>query len=98
MGKRIQLAFPEASIAYDPVRRLFQWIGVETAAMHATGFFSREQSGTFQYAEMLRDRRQRHVEWIRQLRDGGLAERELFQNRAPCRVGQCGKSGIQESW
>jgi len=47
--------------------------------------------------EMLQDRREAHAVRLCELRDGRLAARERGQDRAPRRVGQRLKGGVQLS-
>ena len=55
-----------------------------------------DQAGARQHVEMLDHRRQRHVEASGDLRHRQLAVvREPVEDRAPCRVSQCGKRPIE---
>ena len=54
-----------------------------------------QQSSLFQNAKMLRHRRQRHLERLRQLADGPLPECEAGEDRASCRIAEGGEGGVE---
>jgi hypothetical protein len=55
----------------------------------------RDKPGFLQHANMLHHCRQRHAVRLGQFSDGGLAEHQASQNRAPCGISQRAKGGIQ---
>lgn len=55
--------------------------------VHAAFAAAGEEPGALEHAQVFRDRRQGHMERLRELADGGLGRRgELREDRAPCRV------------
>ena len=54
-----------------------------------------EKPGPLEHGKMLGDRRKRHVERCGQFRDRGLAAGQALHDRAPGRIGERRKDGVQ---
>src|SRR5215472_9310026 len=59
---------------------------------------ARDQTGALQHLEVLRDGRKAHGEWLRELRDRGLAQCEPRQNRPASRVRKRGEGRIERQF
>jgi hypothetical protein len=93
----IKTFFPKFPILLDPLLRFFHRLGLQFQRMHAPATAAADQSGIFQNAQMLRDRRQRHGIRPRQIGDATVAVREMFQDAPSRRIGQRGKRAVQQS-
>jgi hypothetical protein len=95
-GKAVEPFGPEALVVAEPVHRLLHRPCGQPASHGAAGFRPRDQAGIRQHVEMLHDRGQRHREWLRQIAHRNtVLPAEPRQQRAPGRVGKCGKSAVQ---
>jgi hypothetical protein len=96
-GKAVEILRPEALVAIEPLHRLLHRIGGEPARHGAPGLLARDQAGVRQHVEMLHDRGQRHRERLRQFAHRNtVPAAEPRQQRAPRRIGECGKGAVQE--
>src|SRR6266705_5289506 len=62
---------------------------------HATRLLRANQPAVLQYIQVLGKRRQRHIEWLRQLTDRNGAAAQPFENGPSCRVRQGIKDAIE---
>ncbi len=51
----IELGFPELAIVLDPCGCVFHWPWEQVATVHSTVFLARQQAGTLQHTEVLRN-------------------------------------------
>src|SRR4051812_25219324 len=63
----IEALFPELAIVADPVRHFLERAGVETAGAPLRVASAGDQPGALEHFQVLRDRRQAHVERLGQL-------------------------------
>jgi hypothetical protein len=68
--------------------RALQRPRIEAAKMGASTHLTLDQSGGFKHLDVLRGRRERHSEGLRQLADRPLAGHELHQHAPARRVAQ----------
>src|SRR5205085_1157075 len=69
-------------LAFEPVSGLGEGLRIHGEEVGASFDAAAEQAGVLQHAQVLGDRRQGHVVWLRHLADGGLAFAELLDDRA----------------
>jgi len=74
-GKRIELRVPVGAVLCDPRRGLFHGLSSEATAMNAALNLAPQQASRFEYAQMLRNRGQRHPERLGKIADLRVAER-----------------------
>ena len=70
---------------------------MEAATAYAAVFFTRKQTGRFQYAEVLRNRRQGNAGRIGEVGHTTLPLRQLREYGAPRRIRQSGKRTIKRA-
>ena len=87
-GQTIERPFPEFPIFLDPLRRLFERLGVQLHFVHASVAPPPQQSGFLQNAQMFRNRWQRHRVRPRQMRHALIATGEMGEDAAAGRIGQ----------
>src|SRR5438309_11785251 len=63
--------------------------------MVAAGLPARHEPGIFEHLHVLRGSGKAHPQWLGQLADGPVAEREAGEHAAPGRIGQCLESYVQ---
>ena len=97
MGQGVELRFPEAPVAGDPLGRVFQGVDGETAAMNPAVPLAREQPGALEHSEMLRDCGERDAERPGQLCHRGYPARQPRQDRPAGGVRQGRKGRVQGS-
>jgi hypothetical protein len=95
VGQTIQRSFPELSILLDPLRGLFQRLGVQLHFVNAAVTPAAKQSGFFENAQMFRNRRQRHRMWTGKMGDALIALGEVRENAAPGGIGQGSERSVQ---
>jgi hypothetical protein len=86
--KPVEALFPEGAMLGDPVGSGREGPWIEAAAVHSSLPAPLHEPGLFQDFQVLRDRGQRHVERLREVRDARLAESEPREDGAPRRVGE----------
>jgi len=72
----------------DPVGGGREGLWIEAAVVNAPIAAALHEPGLFQDFQVLRDRGERHVERLREVRDARLAESEPREDGAPRRVGE----------
>src|SRR3990172_4961650 len=77
----LEALFPEAAIALDPIRHLFERTRIEPAGPPLRVAAPRDEARVLEDLEVLRDGGHADVEGLGQLRDRGHAPREASQNR-----------------
>lgn len=95
LGKGIELPLPEGPVARDPEGGASHRPSHETAALDAAVSLPSQQPRVLQDPEVLGDGWEGHVEGLGQGRHRGLAPRQALQDRAPGRIGQGGKGGVE---
>jgi hypothetical protein len=93
----VEALFPEGAMMCDPVGGGVQWPRIETAAVNSSLPAALHEPGLFQDFQVLRDRGQRHVERLREIRDARLAEREPREDGATRRVGKGGERPVERA-
>ena len=83
--------FPVLSLAFDPDRNLAKRLGFESTRPPLRLPPFRDEASAFKHLEVLGDRRQTHVERLRQFLDADLSRCESSKNRPPRRIGEGGK-------
>jgi len=81
-------AWPSVGIA--PSKRR-----IERARSELRSVTSHDQAGSLQDLDVLRDRREGHLERLGEFVHIGCALREARKNRSPRRVGQCGERFVK---
>jgi hypothetical protein len=79
----------------DPLGSLLHWTRIDRNAVNAAVALSRDETGILQHSEMLRNRRQGHVERLRQLANRRLTERKARQDGPAGRIAECGECSIE---
>jgi hypothetical protein len=93
--KGIELLFPELSVTLYPFGRILHGFGDEAATVDSSLLTPRDQLGSFEYAQVLRDGRERDVVGRRQIADGGFSLRQPRQDAAPGGIGKRREGGVQ---
>src|SRR5262249_15656829 len=93
--KAIQPLLPKPAILLKPGIGFFERPHVDATGAHLRVAGARNETRALQYFQVLRNRRQRHVERLRELQHRSLAEREPRKDCAPRGVGQCREGGTQ---
>ena len=73
----------------------FQRFDVEPAPTLAAALLAGHESGAFQCAEVLMNRRERHVERFRQLAECRFALRQMLEHRASTPIGEASEDGVE---
>ena len=85
---------PEAAIGLGPLGDVFQRLGPQAAGAPLSVAAARDESGTLENVEVLRDRRLRDRERCGELGNGGLTRGEPGEDRPPGRVGEGCEAGV----
>src|ERR1700704_3381027 len=91
----VEAGLPDGPVLLGPGRDLLEWCGVEGARSVLRTLTAHDQPGPFQHLDVLRDRRKRQLERLREVVDGRPTFCEAGQDRSPRRVGQRGE-GLAE--
>src|SRR3970282_2890796 len=91
----IETLRPDAAISFQPLIGILERVRLEPAGAPLRLAAARNEAGALQHLEVLGDRRQAHLERLRQLGDGRLTRGQASENRAPGRIGEGGKSCAQ---
>src|SRR5438477_13168686 len=87
----VETLLPKNAVALHPLRGLAQTVRLEPGRSQLGVASARDQPGILEHLEVLRERRKRHVEWLRELRDRRFPRRETGKDRAPRRIGDRGE-------
>src|SRR5437868_9165330 len=90
-----EVALPDLAIVIEPATCVGERLWLEAAWPALRVAAARDETSVLEYLEMLGDRGLAHREGLGQLHDACLARREPGENRAPRRVGEGGKGGIE---
>jgi len=93
----VELSFPKLLIVVDPGSSVLQRSWCEPAPVEASVNFASQQTAGFQNAQVLGNRRKRHLEGCCERFDSSFAGTEASQDSAPRGIGECGERGIQRS-
>jgi hypothetical protein len=93
----IQAFTPETAMEIEPIYRLAQARRIEAAGAKCAVALLRNEARPLQHTQVPRDRRQRNVEGLCDLADIRRAARQTRKDRAPGRVGEGGKRGVEGS-
>src|SRR5262245_39326891 len=88
----VEALLPELSIHLDPHGDLLERLRIEPAGPVLSLSRLSDQAGELKHFQVLRDRGSTDVERLRELRDGGFAEREARKDRAASGVGESRES------
>jgi hypothetical protein len=91
----VQIDRPELAETLHPDRGGAQRVRFQLAPFHATAPFLRDQPGLGQHRKMLGNRGQRHREGVGHIGDGHVIFQKHCKDRAPRRIGKCGKDLIK---
>jgi len=91
----VEAMLPEGSVGVDPFRGLAQRARLEREHVLAPADLAPQETRALEHAEVLGDRVQRQIEWLGQIRDASLAEREPGEDRPPGGVGDGGEGAIE---
>src|SRR5438105_9932286 len=83
----IEALLPEDAVALHPLGGLPEPVRFEPGRAPLGVPSPRDESRALEDLEVLRDRRERHVEGLRQLRDRSLARGQPREDRPPGRIG-----------
>src|SRR5258705_238185 len=86
--KAIEAVFPEPAVVIEPVGDFFQACGLDAAGAPLRIAAAGDEPRVLENFQMLRDRRQAHLERLGQLRHRGVPARETRENRPAGRIGQ----------
>src|SRR5580704_49001 len=84
----VEALFPEPAVMFDPIGGVLQWRRLEPARPPLRRAAARDQAGTLEHLQMLRDRRQADLERFGQFGNRRLARGEPRQDRPPRRIGE----------
>jgi hypothetical protein len=87
-GEGVEPLVPEFPVPFEPLHGLPHRIGRKHAVDHAALLFPLEESGVLQYAQVLHEAGQRHVERLRERAYGTAAGGERREYAPSRRVGQ----------
>src|SRR5437762_8956331 len=90
-----EVALPDLAIVIEPAACVGERLWLEAARPALRIAAARDETGVLEYLEVLGDRGLAHREGLGQLHDACLARREPGENRAPRRVREGGKGGIE---
>ncbi|KJB94441.1 hypothetical protein N826_11755 [Skermanella aerolata KACC 11604] len=93
--KGIQAVGPEAFVEVQPLVRARERSRIQAAQMGAATNLAPDQSGAFQYLDVLGGSGERNREGFRELPDRPLSARELAEHVAAGRIAECMKNCIQ---
>ncbi len=93
--ERVETGGPESGVLLEPAHRVPQRTGRQRHAMHPAFDGAGQQSRVFEHADVLRDRGQRDLERLGQLRHRRGPARQPRQDRAPRRVRERAEDRIQ---
>src|ERR1700677_300715 len=85
--KPVEALFPELPVILEIIDRLFHRFRLQPARPPLRLPPTRNQPATLQHLQVLRDRRQAHLERRRKLRDRNFSQRQPRQNRPARRIG-----------
>lgn len=95
VGQCIQPDCPETLIEREPLVCVGEPAGHQTAEVPAAVDAPLDQTRVLQDPDMLRRRRERHVEWRRQLADAEPAIGETPQHLAPAGIGEGAEYAVE---
>src|SRR5256885_16667960 len=81
----VEALVPEDPVALHPFRGLAQPVGLQPGRTPLRVAAAGDETGLLEDLEMLRDGRQRHVEWLCELCHGRLPGRQPGEGRPPGR-------------
>ena len=93
--ERIEPSRPERTIGAEPFGGVPQTCGIQRAPAEPAVPLALYEAGSFEYPQVLGDRRPRHVERLRQFANGGSASGEASENRTARAVGERPKRSIE---
>src|SRR6266545_2953197 len=86
---------PEAAVPLGPVGDLLEWPSLEPGGPPLPLPAPRDEPRPLEHFQVLRDRRQAHLERLRQLGDGGLPRRQPREDRPPRGIRESRERAIQ---
>src|SRR6266542_3634041 len=86
---------PEAAVPLGPVGDLLEWPSLEPGGPPLPLPAPRDEPRPLEHLQVLRDRRQAHLERLRQLGDGGLPRRQPPENRPPRGIRESPEGAVQ---
>src|SRR5215208_7221195 len=95
--QRVELALPELPVARDPLEGVSHGLVDEAAAAGTSLLGALDEARSLEHRQVLGDRGQRHVEWLRKLPDRGVALRQLLHDRPAGWIGESPEGRIQRS-
>lgn len=95
LGEGVELPLPESPVTCDPAGGVLHRPPDETATVDPAVPLPGQKPGALEHPEVLGDGRERHVKGLGQRRYGGLAERQVLEDRATGRIGQRCKGRIE---
>ena len=93
----VESVFPEGALPGNPVRGRDERPRIQPAVVDAALASPLEQSSLLQDLQVLRDRGERHLERLREVRDARLSESEPREDGAPGRVRERGEGPIERA-
>src|SRR5262245_46912173 len=95
--ERGELPAPEAFVGVDPARDVAERRRVQPVEDLPPFALAADQPCLLQDLQVLRDRRQRDVEVLRQLRDRLVSSGQSVEDLAACRIGDGAEYGVHDS-
>ena len=91
----LEVGFPDAAVLLEPFGGVSDRLGFEAAGASLGVATSRDEAGTLEDFEVLRDGGLGHGKGFDQLVDGGIAGGEAGEDSAASGIGESGESGVE---
>lgn len=91
----VKAAFGPSPAVLQPAFHGRQRVEIDPAVTRPTTFFGCDEAGLFEYAKMLTNRGQRHIQRLGKLAHAHLAVAKPRDDPASRRIGERGKGGIE---